>query len=215
MKNKSINTIFLGLFLCIMILPISPLIGADFKIDDDIADLEYHNNSTVGNPGSGVHSEIDIKSVEIDGVSITVSYVSTPINDANYEYSFRIYWDGDDINGNWTRCTWSNSSNYVHTGIETSTGTDIVDQYIYDVITVDGFALIIPIYNTSLITSLLDPHIVKIDTQFTITSGEEFYTDELDYATGTAPFPGFTFWFVVQGLSSILIMGIILNKKKN
>lgn len=212
--KKKIMIGFLGIFLCIMILQISPIRGANFKVEDDTADLTYYNNSTQGNPGSGVHDEIDIDYVEIDGVSILVSFVAAPNNSAGYEYSFRIYWIGDDPLGNWTKGTWSNTHNQVHTRIEDGSGAEIVDEWAYDVIYPVGVGLIIPIYNTSMIPTILDPHIVAIHTQFTIAEGEQ-YTDNLDYATGTFPFPGFTFWITMSGLSLIIMIGLVMNKKKN
>lgn len=203
----------LCIFLCIIILQISPLRGANFKIEDETADLTYHNNSTEGNPGAGVYSEIDIASVEIDGVSILVSFVATPVNYAGYEYTVRIYWIGDDLLGNWTKCTWSDTYNRVHTRIEDGTGGEIIDEYEYDVIGLAGFALVIPIYYTAMIPTILDPHIVAIHTQFRVAEGES-YTDELNYATGTKPFPGFTFWITMGGISLIVMIGLIVNKKK-
>lgn len=205
---------FIGIFLCIMILQTSPIRGANFKIDDATADLTYYNNSTQGNPGAGVHDEIDIASVEIDGVSISITFVAEPNNSAGYEYSFRIYWIGDDFLGNWTKGTWSDTHNQVHTGIEDGSGVEIVDEWAYDVIDPVGVGLIIPIYNTSLIPTILDPHIVAIHTQFTIAVGEQ-YTDNLDYATGTFPFPGFTFWITMGGISLIVMIGLRKIKKKN
>lgn len=205
---------FLGIFLCIMILQISPLRGVNFKVEDDTADLTYYNNSTSGNPGPNVHSEIDIESVEIDGVSILVSFVATPINDEGYEYTIRIYWIGDDPLGNWTKCTWSETYNQVHTRIEDGSGVEIIDEYEYDVIGPAGLALVIPIYHTAMIPTILDPHIVAIHTKFTVAEGEQ-YTDNLEYATGTFPFPGFTFWITMGGISLIVMIGLRKIKKKN
>jgi hypothetical protein len=206
---------FLSIFICIMILQISPIRGEIFETNDEIADLEYHNNSTEGNPGPGVHSEIDIESLQIDGEEIAVTFVAPPIVDDNIFYLIRIYWIGDDSLGNWTKGYLDNETNKVHTFIEDSTGVEITDTTEYDKISIVGSSLIIPLYNISLITYMFDPHIVKVWSQFTITEGEEDYVDYLDYATGTAPFPGFTFWITIGGISPIVMIGLVLKKKKN
>ncbi len=213
--RKKIMIGFLGIFLCIMILQISPLRGEIFEIDDETADLEYHNNSTEGNPGPGVHSEIDIESLQIDGEEIAVTFVAPPIVDDDIFYLIRIYWIGDDFLGNWTKGYLDNETNTVNTFIEDSTGEEITDTTEYDKITIVGSSLIIPLYNISLITYMFDPHIVKVWSQFTITEGEEDYVDHLDYATGTFPFPGFTFWITTGGIALIVMIGLIMNKKKN
>ncbi len=147
----------IGILLCILILQISPIRGEIFKIDDDIADLEYHNNSTEGNPGPNVHSEIDIESLQINGEEIAVSFVATPIVDEDIFYLIRIYWTGDDFLGNWTKCWLKGSDNYVHTFIEDSSGGEITDTHEYDVISIVGSSLIMPLYNISLITNMFDP----------------------------------------------------------
>jgi len=144
---------FIGIFLCIMILQISPIRGEIFEIDDKTADLEYHNNSTEGNPGAGVHDEIDIESLRIDGEEIAVTFVAPPIVDDAIFYLIRIYWIGDDFLGNWTKGYLDNETNTVNTFIEDSTGTEITDTTEYDKITIVGSSLIIPLYNISLITS--------------------------------------------------------------
>lgn len=206
---------FLSIFLCIMILQISPIRGEIFELDDKTADLEYHNNSTEGNPGPGVHSEIDIESLQIDGEEIAVTFVAPPIVDDDIFYLIRIYWIGDDFLGNWTKGYLDNETNTVHTFIEDSTGEEITDTTEYDKITIVGSSLIIPLYNISLITFMFDPHIVKVWSQFTITEGVEDYVDHLDYATGTFPFPGFTFRMTMGGIALIVMIGLIVNKKKN
>jgi len=161
MKRKNMIG-FLSIFLCIMILQISPIRGEIFEIDDETADLEYHNNSTEGNPGPGVHSEIDIESLQIDGEEIAVTFVAPPIVDDDIFYLIRIYWIGDDFLGNYTKGYLDNETNTVHTFIEDSTGAEITDTTEYDKITIVGSSLIIPLYNISLITYMFDPHIVKI-----------------------------------------------------
>ena len=213
MRNKNIIG-FLGIFLCILFIQVTPNQGVNFKIEDEIADITYHNNSTEGNPGPSVHSEIDIEYLEIDGTSIYVSFVETPLNDSGYEYGIRIYWVGDDIIGNWTKSTWSNTHNQVHTRIENSTGGQIIDEYEYGVVEPSGTILVIPLYHTAMIPTVLDPHIVAVYVQYTVTAGE-FYHDELDYATGTAPFPGFTFWLAVSGISLIVMVSLKIKKKKS
>ena len=99
-------------------------------------------------------------------------------------------------------------------GISLSSECENTPEYAYDVIDPVGLGLIIPIYNTSMIPTILDPHIVKVHTQFTVAEGEQ-YADNLDYATGTFPFPGFTFWITLSGLSLIIMIGLVMNKKKN
>lgn len=214
MRRKTMIGI-IGILLCIMILPTSPIRGAIFTLDDATADLEYHNNSTEGNPGANVHSEIDIESLQIDGDEIAVSFVDTPIVDEDIFYLIRIYWTGDDFLGNWTKCWLQGSDNSVHTFIEDSSGGEITDTYEYDVISIVGSSLIIPIFNKTLITHMFDPHIVKVWTQVTIVEGEELYVDYIDYATGTFPFPGFTFWITLGGISLIVMIGLLVKKKKN
>ncbi len=219
MRKKTMIGI-LSILVCILILPTSPLRGAIFTLDDPTADLEYHNNSTEGNPGANVHPEIDIESLQIDGDEIAVTFVAPPKNDRNYEYSFRIYWIGDDFLGNWTKCSWGKlinnvSINEVHTFIETSTGVELVDVEEYDVVSVVGSSLIIPIFNKTLITHMFDPHIVKVHTQFTVVFMSEYYFDVISYATGTFPFPGFTFWSTIGGISLIVMIGLLVKKKKS
>ncbi|MHA1555361.1 MAG: hypothetical protein ACTSPM_00350 [Candidatus Heimdallarchaeota archaeon] len=219
MRKKTMIGI-LSILLCILILPTSPIRGAIFTLDDPTADLLYYNNSTEGNPGPNVHPEIDIVSLQINGDEIAVTFVAPPKNDGYYEYSFRIYWIGDDFLGNWTKCTWgylSNNKSYnrVHTFIETSTGVELVDAYEYDVVSVVGSSLIIPLFNKTLITHMFDPHIVKVHVQFNVVFMEEFYSDNIDYATGTMPFPGFTLWSTLGGISLIVMIGLLVKKKKN
>ena len=152
--------------------------------------------------------------MEIDGVSILITFVETPKGDNDTRYIVRVYWDGDDFLGNWTKCQWGESSNSIHTHFENSTSGEILDEYVDDVIGAAGKIIVIPIYHTDLIANIMDPHIVAVDTQFRVAVGES-YTDELDYATGTFPFPGFTSWITIGGISLIVMIGLLVKKKKS
>ncbi|MHA1555360.1 MAG: hypothetical protein ACTSPM_00345 [Candidatus Heimdallarchaeota archaeon] len=215
MRKKTMIGI-LSILLCILILPTSPIRGEIFKINDETADLvHYHHPGTNTNPGPNVHSEIDIESLQINGEEIAVSFVAPPIVDEAIFYFIRIFWLGDDTLGNYTKCYLDGDDNYVHTFIEDSSGVEITDIYEYDVISIVGSSLIIPLYNISLITHMFDPHIAKVWTSLTVTAEEEGYEDNLDYVTGTFPFPGFTNWITIGGISLIVMIGIIVKKKKN
>ncbi|NHJ49114.1 MAG: hypothetical protein FK733_15105 [Asgard group archaeon] len=207
------------IFLCILILQISPIRGANFILEDEIADLEYFNDGTTVNPGPGVHDEIDIVSLEINGVSIVVTYVAAPIKSLDYSYTAQIYWIGDDDIGNWTKYQWDGDDNYAHTRIENGTGGEIIDEYAYDVIDPVGLTLVFPIYHTDKIPTILDPHIVVTSALYQVSVGE-YYVDEIGYGPGTysrrgLPFPGFEIWISISCLSLIVMINLVMNKKKN
>lgn len=212
--RKKIMIGFFGIFLCVMILQISPLRGASFTLTDETADVKHYVGSVMDDPGPNVHSEIDIASLEIEGETLKLTFVDNPIDAENYTYSFRIYWIGDDTLGNWTKGAIGDSRNEVHTKIEHSTNGVIVDDYIYDEIVPNGLNLMIPLFNTTMISQLLDPSYVWIYTEYEI-DWEESYQDILIYDDNPFPFPGFTFWITMGGVSLIVMIGLILNKKKN
>ena len=98
--SKKNTAIILSLFICIIILQISPVKGANFTLTDYTNDVRHWVGTEDDDPGPNVHPEIDIASLEIDGVSVIITFVDSPLGTANYAYSFSIYWIGDSSIGN-------------------------------------------------------------------------------------------------------------------
>jgi hypothetical protein len=213
--SKKITTIILSLFFCILILQISPITGANFTLTDETNDVEHYEGSTKDDPGPNVHSEIDIASLEIDGVSVILTFVATPLGAENYTYSMRIFWLGDDLIGNWTKANFGGAHNYVKTKIMNSDGGVIIDeQEITGEIAIAGLTIIIPIFNVSMIPQILDPKYVWIYTEYKI-DYQESYQDKLIYDRNTFPFPGFNYWNVISGISLIVMISLVIKKKKS
>ena len=99
MKKKN-NIAILGFVICIMIIQASPIRGANFIKNDPEDDVYLYSNFSTVSTGLSLYPEIDIISIEIDGVDIVLTYGATPIIDANHTYEFLIYWVGDDALGN-------------------------------------------------------------------------------------------------------------------
>jgi len=213
MKKKTLVVIFCT-FMCLLILPISHIRGASFLLTDETSDVEHYVGSTKDDPGPNVHSEIDISALEIDGESLILTYVAAPLEIDNCTYSFRIFWIGDDSIGNWTKGNFGGLYNEVETRITDDTGVEILNQEIYGTITISGSTLIIPINNLTMIPQILDPSYVWIYAQFKV-GGIESYQDKLIYDSNTLPFPGFTFWIAISGISLTVITGLLIKKKRN
>ncbi len=213
MRKKTMIGIF-GLIICLMIIQISPIRGANFKRDDPSGDVNYHTNFTVASYSLNVYPEIDLTSLEIEGEIITLSFVAAPVADANYLYKIFIFWIGDDPVGNWTKYLFSDSENSVHTRIEDSTGGAIMDETQTGVIDTAGLTMLLPIYNSSMIPNISNPEAVSVFTYYYINQeGGEYYQDDIFYVSGL--FPGFTFWITMTGIATIAVIGLIIKRKKN
>ncbi|MHA1211747.1 MAG: hypothetical protein ACTSSH_04720 [Candidatus Heimdallarchaeota archaeon] len=209
--NKKNNIALLGFVICIMIIQVSPIRGANFIKNDPEDDVYLYSNFTTVSTGLSLYPEIDIISIEIDGVDIVLTYGATPIIDANHTYEFLIFWVGDDVLGNWTKMLLFGSVNSVQTSIENSTGGTILADTEQDIVVVQSNTLVIPITYVAMIPTVLQPGFVKIETTYKL-DATNHYKD--DYFYESASLPGFTFWVTIMGITSIMIVGIIIRKKK-
>jgi hypothetical protein len=210
--NKKNSIAILGFVICIMIIQASPIRGANFIKNDPEDDVYLLSNSTIASTGLSLYPEIDIISIEIDGVDIVITYGATPIIDANHTYEFLIFWVGDDAIGNWTKMLLFGSVNSVQTTIENSTGGTILTDTEQDIVVVQTNTLVIPITYVDLIPTVLQPGFVKIETTYKLDTTNN-YKD--DYLYTTDSLPGFTFWITILGITSIIAVGIIIRKKKS
>ena len=211
MRKKNIIGI-LGLIICIMIIQISPIKGANFKQNDGTDDVYLISDYTTISRDLSVYPQIDIVSIEIDGADIVITFGDPPVVADSYTYEFKIYWIGDDSIGNWTEGTLHDYHNYVQTRIENSTGDVILDDTENDIIAIVGDTLVIPITYHAMISTLLEPRVINIYTSYRIDS-TNVYKDDLVYQV--LPFPGFNFWITIMGIASITIIGLVIRRKKN
>jgi hypothetical protein len=158
-----------------------------------------------------VAPEIDIKELVINESTIAVSFVATPILDLDNFYDVVIYWNGDEYD-NYTDGHWNDGQISSKTSLFNSTGHEIVNITISDLIVLKGNTLYFPILNASLITNIGSPSTGIVDSRQRISiDGLEFYRDVLDF--GTRSVPGFTYLISLIGLSTIAV--IIIIKRKN
>jgi len=200
----------LGFVVCIMIIQISPISGANFIINDPIGDVAYYKDFSLVSRSLSVHSEIDIESFEIDGESVIITFVEAPIADDNHTYETKIYWVGDSIVGNWTACRWSGSINFVTTRFKNNAGEIIINDTQTGVIDPVGLTLVIPLFYVAMIPNILDPGCVFVNTCFSDVFGES-YKDDLE--NHSLHVPGFTFWITIAGLSTIAMIGLLVTNK--
>ena len=211
MRKKNMIGIF-GIVICLMIIQISPIRGANFTLSDPAGDVTYYTDFTIASSCLNIYPEIDIESFEFEGEAITITFGAAPIADENHLVKFSVFWVGDDPLGNWTKGRWSGSENYVTTRIENSTGGMIAENSL----TIDpaGLTLVIPIPNSSMIPNILDPRAIYLFTYYYVNQEDgESYQDDITYVTGQLP--SFTFWITMTGISTIAVMGLIIKRKRN
>lgn len=211
MRRKNMIEV-IGLIICIMIIQISPIRGANFKQNDGTDDVYLISDHTTISRDLTVYPEIDIESIEIDGADIVITFGDPPVAGENYIYEFKIYWIGDDSIGNWTDGWLQDYQNYVQTRIENSTGGVILDETELDIIAIVGDTLVIPITYIAMISTVLDPYFITIYTTYRLDSTNS-YKDDLVYQV--FPIPGFNFWVTIIGIASITIIGLLIKRKKN
>jgi hypothetical protein len=211
MKKKN-SIVILGFVICIIIIQASPIRGANFLKNDPEDDIYLLSNLTTASTGLNLYPEIDILSIEIDGVDIVLTYGATPIIDANHTYEFLIFWAGDDAIGNWTKMLLFGSVNSIQTNIENSTGGTILTDTEQDIIVVQTNTLVIPITYVDLIPTVLQPEYVKIEATYKLDTINH-YKD--DYYYTYVSLTSFPFWITIIGITSIIVAGIIIRRKKN
>ena len=210
MRKK--NTIkIIGLLMCLTFIQILPVRGEDYILTDPTGDVYLYSSTDLISMSVTEYGEIDIESLTIDGETITLELVSTPIWDNERTYKCLIYWVGDDVLGNYTKCYWGDDFNKVVTRIHTSDQTIITSHTITDTITVVGSSLVMPIENVSLIPEVLDPGYLAVTTEYRI-SNDELYTDTLTNLKGGLP--GFTIWIAFISMSSITLLTLVIKRKK-
>jgi len=211
MRKKTIIGIF-GLVICFMFLPISSIRGALFTLNDATDDISYYDELTLVSQGLNIHPEIDIVSFEIEEDTIVITFDAAPVIDDDHLYEFKIFWTGDDSIGNWTEGYLFGSANHVTTRIENSTGGAIISDQQTFVIDTDGLTIIAPLYHVGYITNMSDPHMVNVYSSVYV-DVHDYYHDELLFYT--AGFPGLTFWIATVGISTLVMLGSIITRKKN
>jgi hypothetical protein len=186
-------------------------VSADYTLIDGTQDIIHMNDGVTQATSLNVAPEIDIDELVINESTIAVSFVGTPFLDLDNFYDVVIYWNGDDYD-NYTDGHWNDGQISSKTSLFNSTGHEIVNITISDLIVLIGNTLYFPILNASLITNIGSPSTGIVDCRLRISvDGLEFYRDVLDF--GTRSVPGFNFLISLMSMSTIVVL-IILRKKK-
>jgi len=200
---------FITLFLVsITMLPLVR-VNAAMIVEDAKDDVVYYQNSTLVGTGD-YQNEIDFVSIEVDGSNIVIKFQGMPQDDADHDYTGFVIWDEGDFISNGTSFEYGQGENTVSTYLADETLTVIANEHEDGAIYVDRKTLVIPIPAFALIASLDNP---KLFSGYAIvTSGADYYRDEINGTPSTKAFPGYTALALLGSLT--VIAGIIAYKRK-
>lgn len=201
------------LVLILLILTLIPILNvkAITIVTDSVDDVWYYQDDVFQEIGD-YQNEIDIVSIEVDGLNLIMTLQDQPLNDDDHEYRFVVRWATGSYRNNVTSAVLARERNEVSTILLDSQDQIIVDTTETDSITIIDETLVVEIPEYDLIENSNNPELFSGDTS-AYAGALVSYVDVIQGIPSSLT-PGYTIFIAISSLTISVLVILIIGKKK-